>query len=210
MESVNKLSYEFNLWDGIVKPVDTYFCEAGKKAYFSAFENNDEMKRAFEENNWISLTFTTCYQSSKKPLGTKKNWLLKFFYEYIISRYSIRMATNEHTLVLLTKLSSATHDGVPILPYPDCLNDDKHPILHFLSRIKDILPAGYSEVSYPILKDIVHYIYNVYFTHCKDVSRESWLYDKSLYVDTGGKPNKYDEVKAKLVGLAEFSDCLTK
>lgn len=208
MELLNKQPVEFNLWDGLVKPVGWYFGDAGKEAYFSAFENTDEMNRAFDESNWILLTFNVCYQSSKKPIAVKKNWLIKFFYEYIISRYSIRMATNEHTLVLLTAMSAIKRGDSPIFPYPDCLDDEKQPVLYFFSRVKDLLPSGYSETVYPILKDIVNYIYNVFSVHGNDASRESFLYDKSLYVDYRGKPNEYVKLKEKLNACVEFPDCL--
>lgn len=210
MGMVQKQPIEFNLWDGQVKPVEWYFSNSGKEAFLSTLENADEMNKAIDENNWISLIFNVCYQSSKKPLGTKLNWPIKFFYEYIISRYATRMATNENTLILLTKLAILKGDGCSqaFFPYPYCLEEEKNPILYYFSHVKGLFGSGYSEVSYPILKDIVHYIYNVFLKYFKDVSGESWMYDKLLYDDYRGKPNKYREAKAKLHELAEFSECL--
>lgn len=203
---------EFNLWDGLIKPIDWYFGDAGRRAFESAYKNADEMKRAMDESNWISITFNVCYQSSKKPLLEKKNWLIKYFYEYVLSRYSTKMSFNEHTLVLITKTACFLLDNgtPPIFTYTDCFDEGKNPTLYFLSHVKELLPDGYSEVTYPILRDIIHYIFNA-FTVCNhDASRESWMYEKTIYVDDRGKPNKYDFTVKKLPKLAERPECLFK
>lgn len=210
MEALKKQYDEYNLWDGLIKPAGWYFEDAGKAAFTSAFYNVDEMNGAICEGNWISITFNVCYQSRKKPLGAKKNWLLKYFYEYIISKFSTRMATNEHTLVLITAAATLKlSNGTLLLPYPDCLDEEKNPVLRYFSRVKDLLPGGYSEVTYPVLKDIVHYIYNAFSTQGKDVSEESWMYDKSFYVDYRGKPNEYVRLSEKLPELAGLPGCLS-
>lgn len=203
MELAKNKPTEYTLWDGLVKPVEWYFGDAGRAAFESAFKNAEEMKEAIEKNNWISIIFNVCYQSTKKPLAEKKNWLIKYFYEYMLSRYSTKMATNEHTLILLT----LTACDRPALSYPDCLDEDRHPLLHFFSRIKELLPEGYSEQTYPVLKDIAHYIYNAYIDD-KDASEESWLYDKDFYLDYRDKPQKYGLTLEKLQALAQFSEYL--
>ena len=195
---------EYNLWDGFIKPAAWYFGDEGKAAYFSAFENGGEMNEAIAASNWISIIFNVCYQSSKKPLTQKKNWLIKYYYEYMLSQYSIKMASNEHTLVLIA--ATAVNFPGPC-PYPDCLDDEKHPILYFFNNVRQILPEGYSEQIYPILKDIVHYIYNAY-TSSKDVSHESWMYDKSFYVDDRERPRKYSTLSENLKNLAGFPEFL--
>ena len=205
MGLVKNQPVEFNLWDGLIKPVEWYFSEAGKAAFESAFENAEEMNAAVRDSNWISLTFKVCYRSSKKPLAEKKNWLIKYFYEYIISRYSVKMASNEQTLVLIS-LMAANYPS--FFPYPDCLCEEKHPLVYFFSQVKDILPDGYSEQTYPVLKDIAHYIYNAFVSFNRDVSRESWMYDRSLYLDYRDKPQKYPAVAEKLISLAEYPECL--
>lgn len=210
MGSVKNQPMEFNLWDGQIKPVEWYFGEEGKAAFESTFENVEEMSRAIEQSNWIFITFNVCYQSSKKPLGARKNWLIKYFYEYVISRYSTRMATNEHTLVLITKTAYVrlNNGNTPAYPYPDCLDDEINPVLYYFSRVRQLLPSGYDESTYPILKDIAHYVYNALAAYGKDVSRESWIYDKSLYVDDRGLPEKYGAVVERLQKAAEFPECL--
>ena len=196
---------EYNLWDGLIKPVEWYLSDDGKRAYTSALENTDEMNEAIEENNWISIIFNVCYQSSKKPIAEKKNWLIKYYYEYMLSRYSVKMASNEHTLVLITAMAT----NCPAqCPYPDCLDEESHPILYFFSRVKQLLPQGYSEQTYPVLKDIVHYIYNVFLSLGKVASHESWMYDKEFYVDYRDRPQKYSAIKEKLQELARFPEYL--
>ena len=207
MGLIKKQPVEFNLWDGQIKPLDWYFGEAGKAAFLSAFENIGEMNEAIRDSNWISMIFNVCYHSRKKPIAEKKNWLIKFFYEYMISRYSIKMATNEHTLILLSLMAGNYPE---LLPYPDCLDDKKHPLLYFFGQVKDLLPGGYSEQTYPVLKDIAHYIYNVFSSLNKDVSREDWIYDKFFYVDYSEKPKKYSVVLENLVDTVQFPECLYK
>ena len=196
----------FNLWDGHIKPVEWFFGDDGESAFVSAFENIEEMNEAIKKDNWISIIFNVCYQSSKKPLTEKKNWLLKYFYEYILSRYSVRMTANEHTLILISTMACNEH----FYPYPDCLDEEKHPLLHFFNRVKAILPEGYSEQTYPILKDIVYYIYNSFLSLDRDVSHERWMYDKSFYVDYKDKPQKYDMLIIRLKTLVEFPQYLRK
>ena len=206
MVSPKKMPTEYNLWDGFIKPATWYLSDEGKAAYLAAFENLEEMNAAIAESNWISIIFNVCYQSSKKPIAQKKNWLIKYFYEYMLSRYSVKMASNEHTLVLMTAMAG----NCPTLyPYPDCLDEKKHPILHFFGSVKHLLPEGYSEQTYPILKDIVQYIYNA-VALSKDVSRESWMYEKSFYVDDRERPKKYAVVLERLKYLARFPECLIK
>ena len=204
MGLAEKKPLKFNLWDGLIKPVEWYLSDEGKNAFFEAFANADEMNEAIRENNWISIIFKVCYQSSKKPLAEKKNWLIKYFYELVLSQYSMKMASNEHTLVLMTAVASLS----PICPYPDCLGEEKNPVLYFFSHVKNLLPDGYSEVTYPILKDIVHYVYNAYSSIQKDVSQELRLYDKSLYVDERGKPQKYGIISEKLSDVVQFPEFL--
>ena len=204
MGLAEKKPIKFNLWDGLIKPVEWYLSDEGKNAFFEAFENADEMNEAIMEDNWISIIFKVCYQSSKKPLAEKKNWLIKYFYEFVLSQYSMKMASNEHTLVLMTAVASLP----PICPYPDCLGEEKNPVLYYFSHVKNLLPDGYSEVTYPVLKDIVHYVYNAYSAIQKDVSRELLLYDRSLYVDERGKPQKYNLISEKLPDVVQFPEFL--
>lgn len=195
---------EYNLWDGLIKPVSWYFSDAGKSAFMSALENAEEMKEAIENSNWISIIFNVCYRSSKKPLAEKKNWLIKYFYEYVLSQYSVKMASNEHALILLTLMAC---DSKAVCRYPDCLDGEKHPLLYFFGQVNQLLPGGYSEQTYPVLKDIVHYIYNAYIAD-KDVSKESWMYDKTFYVDYSDKPQKYSLQFEKLKESAGFPEYL--
>ena len=199
-------STEYTLWDGLIKPVSWYFGDEGRAAYSSAFENCEEMNAAIAESNWISIIFNVCYQSSKKPIAQKKNWLLKYFYEYMLSRYSIKMASNEHTLILISSVAGNCPD---LCPYPDCLDGEKNPLLYFFCNVLNLLPNGYSEQAYPILKDIAHYIYNACISS-KDVSRESWMYDKSFYLDDRDRPQKYNLLLEKLTKLAKFPEYLYK
>lgn len=202
---------EFNLWDGLVKPTEWYFGDAGKTAFEDAYANNGEMLGAIAGGNLIAITFNVCYQSSKKPVTEKKNWLIKYFYEYFLSRYSVKMACNEQTLVLAAVSATVTScDGAPLLPYPDCLDGQRNPLLHYLSRVKDILPEGYSEIVYPVLKDVAHYVFNVLTLRNKDASREEFMYDRDFYLDSRGKPNRYGVLAERLYHLVEFPDCLNK
>ena len=206
MRLAKNQSVEYNLWDGLIKPVEWYFGDSGKFAFLSAFENRVEMEEAIKESNWISIIFNVCYQSSKKPIAEKKNWLLKYFYEYMLSRYSVKMTANEHTLILISLMACNER----FYPYPDCLDEEKHPLLHFFSKVKAILPEGYNEQIYPVLKDIAYYIYNSFSFLNRDVSQEWWMYDKSFYVDYRDKPQKYDTFTEKLRELAEFPEHLRK
>ena len=220
---------EYTLWDNIKKPLNWFYGETAKAVYEDCIANADEMwftmreegKRMLKNPNateidglpWVFLE--VCFE-----LWRKKSWLIVFYNEFMKSRYEYLSFEIKNKgflnplfwLMQVADIRQNDDSSKVVIPFPDCLQEDKNPMLYYLSRsLKEVFTHDASGVYSTLGPDVaMKYIYNALSKGGIDVSKEEWLYDKSFFFTALSSLKSDATIAEQIQKVAKYPEYLPK
>lgn len=190
---------EWTLWDETEKPLDWFFGDSARAVYSECIANAKDMWVSMLEEARDSLNspkateidgISSVFYYACNELWHKRSWLIVFYTEFMKAKYpnlslSIKNRGYMNPLFWLMKaadLRRSDDKSQLLIAYPDCLQEDKNPMLYYLSRsLKEVFGYASSGMYSYLGPDVImKYIYNALKAGV-DVSKEEWMYDESFF-----------------------------
>ncbi len=216
----------FTLWDGREKPVEWFFSDDAKAVYAECMSNSSAMWDTLVESGKVLLNSDTAteldgmlsvYDETCEKLWTQKRWLIVFYNEFIKSKYkdfNLEISLRYFIVPLYWLMAVATirnvENGELIYPHPNCLLEDKNPMLYYINRFSknifkyNIVGGIYSTFGAQVA---MNYIFNGLLDDI-DLSKEEWLYDESVFFTELKQLKSDSSVATRISELARYPEYL--
>lgn len=216
----------FTLWDGREKPVEWFFGDDAKAVYDDCIANSRAMWDTLIETGKICLNSDTATELDGmswvfgdvcENLFPEKSWLIVFYNEFMKSKYKnfgLEIKLRHFIVPLYWLMAVATIRDVDnerlIYPHPDCLMEDKNPMLYYFNRFsKNVFKYNIVEGIFTTFgaQVAMNYIFNGLLDGI-DLSIEEWLYDESVFFTELKQLKSDSSVAAKIKELTKHPEYL--
>lgn len=220
---------QYTLWDKIAKPLNWFYGDTAKAVYEECIANSHEMWFTMLEEGKQKLNKPDATEIDGLPwvfvsvcleLWRKKSWLIVFYHEFMRSKYeylsmqimNMGYLNPLYWLMKVADLRKGDENSEVIIPFPDCLQEDKNPILYYFSRsLKDVFRNGSTKRYSTLGPDVaLKYIYNALADGGIDVSKEEWLYDKSFFFTALESLKSDSTIAEQIQAVAKHPEYLPK
>ena len=219
---------EYTLWDKIDKPLNWFFGDSAKAVYEECLANAKDMWVSMLEAGRVTLNspkateidgISSVFYDACDELWHKRSWLIVFYNEFMKAKYphlsyNIKLRGFLNPLLWLMKVADLRRDDDKtkvVLPYPDCLQEDKNPMLYYFTRsLKEVFNYGATGMYSYLGPDVaMKYIYNAFKAQI-DVSKEEWMYDELFFFTPMGQLKSDVTIAEQIQEAAKHPEFLPK
>lgn len=170
------------------KELNWFFSEEAKSLFDSWVElYGDEM---WEEWCSLGVYMEPCMREKGDP--SRKTYPCTFFADYL------RVLKTMVPAMLAYEAADLAIDGdvADAIPYPNCLKPEFNPLINFAIKMKPIFYStnGKELEANSVVNLMIEYIKDA-FLNGVNVSNESWLYEKNLWLDKKGNLKDSSKIK---------------